>query len=174
MKNFSVYEILEILASNNGKKFKEQKLHEFSNNKTLQKALYLAYNPTTQFYIRKIPSFTSSDKSQISLDEALDSLQKLSNREVTGNAASQFLKELLEKLDKNDGIVIQRVINKDLKCGINATTINKIFGKGFIKETPYMGAISYNKKKVKKLFEESSEVVSEIKMDGRYIKSRRL
>lgn len=163
-----VYNILEYIASDNGKIFKEEELKKHGNNETLKRVISMAYNPTLQFYIRKIPAHTAATKSQITIDEALDLLENHSSRKVTGNAASDHLKLLLEKLDVNDGSIIQRVIGKDLKCGFSASTSNKAFGKGFIKETPYMGAISYNQKKVAKLFENGNEVTSDVKMDGRY------
>jgi len=163
-----VYDILEYIASDNGKIFKEQELKKHENNDTLKRVISMAYDPTLQFYIRKIPKHVPSEKSCIEINEALDEMLKLSKRIVTGNAATEHLRYLLQRLDNKDGSVIQRVIGKDLKCGFSVATANKAFGKGFIKETPYMGAISYDKKKVSKLFETGAEITSDVKMDGRY------
>jgi DNA ligase-1 len=70
-------------------------------------------------------------------------------------------------LSKDDAIIIERIIGKDLKIGLNTSTVNKVWPK-FIEETPYMGAIAFNQKKALALFNGKREVYSQVKMDGRY------
>jgi DNA ligase-1 len=62
--------------------------------------------------------------------------------------------------------VIERIIEKDLKIGMDSS-INKVF-KNLIEETPYMGAVSFDEKKARKLFDKGAKAYSQVKMDGRY------
>jgi ATP-dependent DNA ligase len=50
---------------------------------------------------------------------------------------------------------------------MGTTFMNKVF-KGLIEETPYMGAVSFDEKKARKIFEKGGKGISQIKMDGRY------
>jgi ATP-dependent DNA ligase len=50
---------------------------------------------------------------------------------------------------------------------MGTTNINKIF-KGLIEDTPYMGAISFDEKKARSIFNDGRRAYSQIKMDGRY------
>lgn len=161
-----VYEIIETIASDNSSKFKLAELEKHKDNNLFKEVVKLAYCPLKQFYIRQIPEYTPTGQKDLAW--ALQELEKLSSREVTGNKAVEHLAEVLSSLCEKNSSVVERVIGKDLKAGINSSTINKVFGKNFIKETPYMGAISYNQKKVDALFKEHPEVYSEEKMDGRY------
>lgn len=161
--------ILEKLAADNGKIYKENVLNKYKDHETFQEVLRLAYSPTIQFYIKKVPDY-NKDVERITLAEALRGIESvLHTRKKTGNEAIRFLTTILSSLSDRNAEVLKRVIDKDLKVGIQVKTINKIFGRGFIKETPYMGAISYNKKKAKKIFTEFGGGISEVKMDGRYV-----
>jgi ATP-dependent DNA ligase len=45
--------------------------------------------------------------------------------------------------------------------------MNKVI-KGLIEDTPYMGAVSFDEKKARKIFEKGGKGISQVKMDGRY------
>lgn len=98
----------------------------------------LAYNPLITFGVKKVPLIDVSDTS--SLDELFQSsltwdkfkgiALKLSQREITGNAARDILRTLAEESSIKDwNTFYRRVLLKDLKCGITETTINKILNK---------------------------------------------
>lgn len=164
-----ILSILNDIASNNSKNFKLEELAKHKDNVLFQQVLKLAYCPVTQFYIRQIPEYDINvPYDSYHLQTALIYLNKIAHREITGNLAKNVLRDQLELLTNNDAEVLKRIIGKDLKAGFSASSINKVFGKGFIKETPYMGAVSYKKEKVEKLFKNHDKVFSEIKMDGRY------
>jgi len=159
--------ILDEIANNSSKNFKLDMLKENANNEVFKKVCQLAYCPVTQFYIKQIPEV--DDKGiEIDLNTALDNLSKLSSRKLTGYEARDYLQYLLSALTEEDAEVLKRVVLKDLRAGFSESSINKAMGKGTIKETPYMGAVSYGAKKVDKLFSKYDKVFSEVKMDGRY------
>ncbi len=162
-----ILELLNTIADNSSKNFKLQVLKENADNSLFKKVCQLAYCPLTQFYIRQIPEVTEHTDA-MALDAGLDLLSNLSTRTVTGIEAKSWLKGILTNLTADDAEVLKRVVLKDLRAGFSESSINKAMGKGTIKETPYMGAVSYSEKKVAKLFEKYDRVFSECKMDGRY------
>lgn len=95
----------------------------------------LAYDPLITFGVKKVPLIESdlSDElfqSSITWDKFRDIALKLSQREITGNAARDLLRNLAETSSiKEWNTFYRRVLLKDLKCGITETTINKILNK---------------------------------------------
>lgn len=160
-----IEEIIETLASISSSKEKLAFLGKQSENELLKRIFYLAYSPRIKFYIKKIPEYTSLGV--ITLEGALSLLSDLYLRHKTGNDAIQHLQMILNNCSASHSKIIKGIIGKDLKCGVNSSTINKVW-KGLIEETPYMGAIPYNKKKASLLFNDSVGVISNEKLDGRY------
>ena len=136
---YTVYDKLEMIASTSSRNEKEKLLKEYGDD-LFKRVLSLAYDPMINFYLKKIPDYTPADDPTYvayTLHMALDELNVLSSRELTGNEAIRYFKNVLEGVDPKDAIVLERVVLKDLRCGISDSTINKVW-KGFIPETPYM------------------------------------
>lgn len=156
-----VNSIFEALSANPSRLAKEALLKQYKTEYLLQRAIFLALDPFTQFFIRKIP-VVSKRKKEWTLDQAMDMLGQLSSRKVTGNAAIAFLKEILEKISEDDAMVIERIIRKDLDCGIQESTVNKIW-KDLIPTFPCMLASAYDEKLVAKM---PFPAIVQMKMDG--------
>ena len=157
-----IYNIFEQLASDNSRLAKEAILIKHKGNTTLQRVFYLALDPFQQFYIRKIPEYTPRKTVAITLDKALDDLDALNKRVVTGNAAIAYLKNVLEVLTENDAKIIERIIAKDLRCGVSEATVNKIWP-GVISTYPVMLASGYDQKLVDKI---KFPAYVQLKLDG--------
>lgn len=156
-----VYRILEQLASDNGRKFKEELLAQHANDEVLRETVRLALCPMTQFYIRKIPEYgTPTGKHDLSI--ALDLLSDLTNRVVTGHAGIAHLVSILEGCTAEDAKVIERVIAKDLRCGVSVSTANKTWP-GLVFEYPVMLASKQDDKLLAKM---PWPACAQIKMDG--------
>ena len=140
----------ESLASNASRNYKIEQLESNRNNVVLREVVRLALDPFTQFYIRKIPEYTPNYNEGISLKFALDSLYDLSSRQVTGNAGILHLKGMLEALNEQDAKVIERIIQKDLKCGVAVSTANAVWT-GLLKEYPVMLCSQFEQKLVDKV-----------------------
>lgn len=153
---------LNDLAANAGRNFKIQQLEANRNDKLLREVVRLALDPFTQFYIRKIPSYTPNTGTGIALAFALDSLYDLSARHVTGNAAIAHLKGILEALNIEDAKVIERIIQKDLKCGVQVSTANAVWT-GLVHEYPVMLCSPFEQKLVDKI---KFPALVQLKMDG--------
>lgn len=150
------------LAADNSRNFKIDFLKKHRDNQLLKRVIKLALDPFTQFYIRKIPKYVPNEGEGIALAFALDSLNDLSNRHVTGNAAIDHLRGMLEALNQEDAKVIERIIGKDLKCGVAASTANAVWT-GLVSEYPCMLCSQFDEKLVSKI---KFPAMVQLKMDG--------
>jgi ATP-dependent DNA ligase len=155
-----IYTIVDQLASDNSRLAKEAILIKNKNNDLLKRVFHLALDPFTQFYIRKIPNYEVSNKK--SLVEALDQLELLSSRALTGNAAIDHLQTTLGSLSNEDAKIIERIIAKDMRCGVSEATVNKIWP-GTIPSYPVMLASGYDQKLVDKI---KFPAYVQLKLDG--------
>ena len=159
----NINEFLESLAANASRNFKIEQLNANSNNETLRNVVRLALDPFTQFYQRKIPKYSRGlAENTIRLEEAMDLLFDLSERHVTGNAAIEHLTAILSNTTEDDAKVIERIIQKDLKCGVQVSTANAVWG-GLIREYPVMLCSGYEQKLVDKI---KFPAYAQMKMDG--------
>lgn len=155
--------IFEQLAATSSRLEKEAILKAHTNDESLQKVLKLALDPYIQFYIRRIPVYkTDVINSTLTLEQALQELDALSSRQVTGNAAFQHLQWILESLSANDAKVIERIIQKDLRCGVSEATVNKIFP-AIIPTYPVMLASGYDEKLMMQM---QYPALAQLKLDG--------
>lgn len=145
----SVYDILIELANTSSRNAKIAILEEHSYNEELQNVFIAALNPFVLYYIKKIPKYNQTAKSPQSLEWALAELNALSARNVTGNAAIEHLSMILSNLTSDDAYVIERIIEKDLRCGVSESTVNTVFP-DLIPSYPVMLASKYDEKLIKK------------------------
>jgi DNA ligase-1 len=169
----SILDILNTIAGNPSKKFKEQTLQENEQNTALKRVFYLAYQPTLNFYTKKIPAFmvntgaTVFDEEPLSLLDALDSLEDIiAGRKLTGGNASKHLSMLLGQLSPDDAEVLSRVVLRDLRIDCGANTANKVW-KGLVLDVPYMRC-SLPKEVDLKAFPWATGLYSQLKSDGSF------
>lgn len=127
---------------------------ESAKNDTNKRLVFeLAYNPRIKFWIKKRPesSYFSTVYHKGDLTNALNKLvENIANRKLTGNAAIEFVSHLLDNLTKFDQEVLYRVIERDLKCGVNTKLINKVW-KDLIPEYPVLLCGKFNEKTEKNI-----------------------
>jgi ATP-dependent DNA ligase len=168
-----IKEILDEIAGISGKNDKIKELTAHKDNELLKRVIYLAHSPRVKFFLKQIPEYTLVEET-ITLEEAVKELDKISSRDYTGAAATEFLLGLLAYTHPDDAFVLERIIGKDLKIGMDSS-INKVIPK-LIEETPYQGATSFSEKGALKLFDKKSRtregkvypIISQIKADGTY------
>lgn len=155
--------IFSALAATTKRLAKEAILKKHLTDLTLRRVLFLALDPYTQFYIRRIPPYkTGVRNTSLTLVQALDELEKLSSRTLTGNAAFQHLQWILESVKSDDAKVIERIIEKDLRCGVSEATVNKIWP-GLIPTYPVMLASGFDEKIMNKM---TYPAYVQLKLDG--------
>ena len=160
-----INQLFETLASDNGRKFKEDLLAQHKNNIILKEVVRLALDPTVIF-IKKIPQYTPIVGETITLEHAISQLDHLATRELTGNAAVEHLTNILSSLSSDDAEVIKKIIQRDLRCGVSESTANKVW-KGLIPEFPYMRCSLIKKVDISK-FSWKEGVYSQEKSDGMF------
>lgn len=159
----SIFEILDNIAMDASRNNKQAILEAHKDNDLLKKVFFLAYDPFTQFYIRKIPAYVTNRTGKgIALNFALDSIGDISKRMVTGNAALAHLKSNLEALTHEDALVLERVITKDLRVGCTGSTANKVWP-NLVHEYPCMLASVMDPKLLDKM---TWPAMAQLKMDG--------
>ena len=164
-----IYDILEELKETTKGNVKKSILTRELNNSLFRKVLVCALDPNLQSGMKKIPEYKHINTT-LSLDSALDMLYDFYDSKLTGYAARDKLEEILSNLDKEDALVIEAVIRKDLDCGIGDSIVNSVFGANFITETPYMRCSLVNVKTILNIdFETYGYAVSEHKEDGQYL-----
>lgn len=127
----NILSILEQIGADTKRTHKLRILALHKENALLQRVIKLALDPYINFYIKKIPKYTTTpimDGYEYKpLEYALDQLTLLSERTLTGNAAILHLSTVLSSVSANDAVVVSRIIGKDLRCGIAAATVNAVF-----------------------------------------------
>jgi hypothetical protein len=161
-----IKQIFDEINSVSGDKDKMAVLAKYKDNELLKRVLYLCKSKRVKFYIKQLPDYVFDSNGE-KLEWALDGLKLITERTYTGSEAHNWLKVLLSGVNSDDAYIIERIIDKDPKIGMGTTFINKVLG-DIIEETPYMGAISFDEKKAKAIFNGGKNGLSQIKMDGRY------
>jgi len=156
-----VYNVLSLLDATPKRNEKISILTEHSDLDLLNKVLFAALDPYTQYNIRKIPPYTSNGNN-LSIGVFLSHLNEFSERIVTGNAAIERLTVLLADLTPEAAIVAERIIKKDLRCGVQASTVNKVYEQ-LIPTYPCLLAKPYDEKSIARI---AYPAYSQIKADG--------
>lgn len=134
----NILQIIESIAENPSRNAKEAILMEHKDNEVLKAVFKAAYNPTINYFIKKIPQYMpEAIGTKFELVWAFGELLAISRRDTTGQAAIERLIHILECVSADDAKVVERIIERDLKCGATDSTANKIW-KDLIPEYPYM------------------------------------
>jgi len=98
------------------------------SNTLLREVFHAAYNPFVTYGIKKIPPDVSSTLPMMTLRQAVQSLRsQLATRVYTGRNAIQHLQLLRAALSPDDREVLDRILLRDLRCGVDRATFNKVF-----------------------------------------------
>lgn len=159
----TIADILNDLANTSSRNEKLAILRGNVDNDLLKQVLVYALDPFKNFYIRKIPTYNrEASRPSYALQQALADLDVLSSRDQTGNAAITYLADLLGCLEDSDAQVIERVIQKDLRCGVSDATVNKVWP-NLIPVYSVMLASGYDEKLVSQI---QFPAMAQLKMDG--------
>lgn len=163
----SILKILEHIGSDTKRSHKLALIEQHKDNELFKRVVKLALDPYVNFFIRKIPDYTfrfidGEDDSHETLSWALDELEKLSSRQLTGNAGIEHLNRVLSSLASDDATVVCRIIGKDLRCGMADGIVNAVIP-NFIPTYPCLLARPYDEKNIKNIV---FPAYSQLKADG--------
>tara|TARA_R110000796_G_scaffold248124_2_gene374541 strand:- start:4961 stop:6379 length:1419 start_codon:yes stop_codon:yes gene_type:complete len=160
--------IFDEISETGGNNAKMEVLRKYKDNELLQRVLYLIKSKRVKFFLKQIPDYNVlTNAVPASLDWALNALKDISNRKISGQAAINHLRFILESVSPDDAYIIERIIDKDPKNGLGTTFINKVIP-NLIEKTPYQGAKSFSEKLARDIFKKFGYAYSDVKMDGRY------
>ena len=123
-------EILEALESDNSRLFKEALLREHSSNETLRRALVMAADPWKNWGVikyDKVDFFGSHGHGDVMLNTFMDLLDDLNDRKMTGSRARGAVEGSISAFDELGKKWVERLLWRNLRCGVSATTINKVW-----------------------------------------------
>lgn len=127
----SILQIINELKATSSRLGKEAILKREQNNLVLKKVFYEALDQMHNFYIGPQPVPGSAAYGTLSLDEhvlAPDGLlDKLRYRHLTGNEARWKVSSTLGLLTEDDADILNRILDRSLDCGVQASTVNKIW-----------------------------------------------
>ena len=146
----TINQILNEINESNSSNYKLDVLKKYSDNLLFKRVLKMAFDKVQYNYgIGRLTLSRMEDlfrEETLSLEEALDFLEfKLSNRELTGNAAISELNKVLCNLSPESREIIEGIIKRDLRINCGKTQINKVH-KDLITKPIYQRCDTYNKK----------------------------
>lgn len=167
-----INDILCSIAEVSSRKDKEALLAEIKGSSIetdFKTVAAMAYSQHINFFVKEYPLPESrSTVPQYTIKQALDLVyQQLALKKIApgSNDAINFLTDLDSKLSEDDASVLYKVIKRDLRAGISAKTINKVWP-DLIYIHPYKRCSSFSKANIAKV---KLPCFSQTKMDGEYI-----
>lgn len=162
-----VFDILKELENEPSTNAKKDIIRKYENHTEFRLTIQAGLDPLTTYGIKKIPDYKVG-KGILTLQQGIRSLRHLVDRTYTGNKAIKYLTHTLENLEFDDALVLERIIAKDLGCGVGASLINSAIGEKFkpvIKLTPYNGCKKLNAETASKM---AWPCIVQTKLDGQF------
>ena len=126
---YSVIDVLDQIENIRGTNAKIEFLQNHKSDLLLQ-VFIASLNPYVVYYVNKY-KITSSNESNLEDDNTvlqfLELLQKLSKREITGNAAKNSVEVFMNNSSIKQQKWLKRILNKNLRCGIQEANIKKVW-----------------------------------------------
>ena len=127
----TVIDILEALESDNSRLFKEDLLDRHRKNDLLRRLFIAAFDPYVNYYVSKFkapPTFRHHDDDDVVVESFLKLItEELSTRQITGNSAKGAVEQFFLTLDERQAKWCTRILLKNLRCGVQETTVNKVW-----------------------------------------------
>ena len=129
------------LNEDNGRLHKEDVLKQAleasvlgsENSRYFLMGLKACYNPYNTYGVKQIPDSVGITGAENPWQDFVELLEALRKRKLTGHAARDAIQEMAERFDSEEwNLFLAPILRRDMRCGISATTINKI-----VKNTEY-------------------------------------
>jgi len=126
----TIIQILELLESDNSRLFKEEVLRKNVENVELRRFLVLSFDPWKDWGVAKYEKpvaqrpLACGDNTII---KYMDLLERLNARELKGNAAREAVTLAMSEGDALAQKWMERLLWRNLRCGVSVATINKIW-----------------------------------------------
>ena len=170
MKNTNISDILEEMNLENGSNYKTSVVKKYIDNPLFRRVIVMALDKVRfAYYVTMKNVKAGSSENTRDLTWALDQLERLARREVTGNSAIALVEDILESVSESDREVVIKILGRDLKVNFGKTLFNKLLPKDEkITKPPYERCDIGTDKNVQKNINFNEKVYSEQKLDGTY------
>lgn len=164
-----IYKFLEEINLTNSSNDKLKVLEKYKDDATVTQVLALAYDRVRFTYGVSYNTIKNCSNLEyfeptVDLAFAIGELSKLISREVTGNTAVKLIKDIIAATSPEDGDIIKKIIDRDLRINAGKTQINKVHP-GLITKPAYMRCGVFNAKTAKKI---KFPALIQKKADGTY------
>ena len=140
----AILKLIESIAAEPSKNQKQELLKASglggSEITVFTRILYSCYSPRLKYgieYVDPVPGSESPDAWSVDTHQMWELILALTTGVVTGNAAKDSIVDFLRNATPETGEIFRRIVQKDMRAGFSASTINNLFPK-LIQETPYM------------------------------------
>lgn len=164
MKIFNLFKEIESTPKSSVKK----KILSENLNQNIKIIFDDTYNTNRQYYIKKLELSNNNKINQfgeLTIDENYnifhEGLNKLNNREITGNDASIYIADIINKYNNEDQSILLKILKRNLKIGLSYDSFLDIIGE---RKSKFEVALAENLNKVKNVNP----------IDGTYFISRKL
>lgn len=159
----SVYQLLETLDETSSRNEKISIIDAEKDNQLLKETFKYALDPFNVYGIKAINDYHCNGSESFTLREFIDFLPNFIERKITGHAALDKLTEMFENMSVQDASVAERIIKKDLRCGVQASTVNKVW-KDYIFSYPCLLGKSFDPDTIQKHM--TWPAIAQLKLDG--------
>lgn len=128
-----VLEKLKRLEATNSVNDKVSLLKEFLTNPTFRKVVQFALNQSQTYNVNKILFIPGHNKTNI--DDIFSHLTYMHEKGGASNEDKNKL-NILASIDEETVEVVNRIVLKDLRCGVSHKTLSKV-GKNIVEQVPY-------------------------------------
>lgn len=128
----TVIDILEELETTPGRNDSMAILRLHSDNELLKSIFAAAQDPYTVYYVNKVKMPEPVKKSDTDEDSTVEIFidiltNSLATRDITGNLAKDTVVKLFSLMTVREQKWCQRILLKNLRCGVQESTVNKIW-----------------------------------------------
>jgi DNA ligase-1 len=163
MKIFNLFKEIETTPKSSVKK----KILSENLNQRIKIIFDDTYNTSRQYYIKKLELYNNNINKigELTIDDNYnifhEGLNKLNNREITGNAALIYITDIINNFNIEDQLILMKILKRNLKIGLSYDSFLDIIGE---RKSKFEVALAENLNKVKDVNP----------IDGTYFISRKL
>lgn len=163
----NIFEIIQAVKAAKGSNNKISLLNGNANNKLLEKYLSTVYDARLSFYVQKYTAGAPQSKAfeDVEVENMLDFVTSLSERLLSGDAAQEAITEFTGQLTAEGQELFQYLIKRDIKAGVAAGTLIKIWPSSIFIE-PYQRCVLA--KDTKTDVKNWGLYISQLKADGMF------
>lgn len=162
----NLYTIIKTLQETQGSKAKLAFLESHKDNALLKQYLKAVYDPAINYYQKRV-AITKENQGHPFCEDIIDTIKHyICDRNITGNAAKQWLEQYMYGYNVETQELIQYMIKRSIEAGVSDSTILKVFPDLYF-IPPYQRCSLPDAKIIDK-FNKEGEILVQQKLDGMF------